>query len=32
VFHQLQRVGLEHFHRLDVNVAVSDHQLAQWFR
>jgi hypothetical protein len=25
VFHQLQRVRLEHFHRLDVDVAVGDH-------
>ena len=25
LFHQLQRMGLEHFHWLDVNVAVGDH-------
>jgi hypothetical protein len=24
LLHQLQRMGLEHFHRLDVNVAVGD--------
>jgi hypothetical protein len=25
MFHELQRVGFEHFHRLDVNVAVGNH-------
>src|SRR5579862_1877273 len=27
LFHQFQGMGLEHFHRLDVDVAVSDHQM-----
>src|ERR1700686_4103561 len=26
LFHQFQRMGLEHFHGLDVNVAVGNHQ------
>ena len=26
LLHQFQRVGLEHLHRLDVDVAVGDHQ------